>query len=96
MSDESIEQASKFNLDPTICALNGGEDYELLFTINPNDAEKIAQNNNISIIGKIVPKQNGTFIKTKNDNLFKLKAQGWDSFKWVMSNARPDDPVGRE
>lgn len=81
MSDESIEQASKFNLDPTICALNGGEDYELLFTINSKDAEKIALNNNISIIGKIVPKQNGTFIKTKNDNLFKLKAQGWDSFK---------------
>ncbi len=80
MTDETIEQAGKFNLDPLVSALNGGEDYELLFTINPKDEEKIASNPLISIIGKIVPQKNGTFIKTKNDNLFKLKAQGWDSF----------------
>lgn len=78
---ESIEQAMQFNIDPTTCALNGGEDYELLFTINPSDAEKVAANPAISVVGKIVPATNGMFLKTKNDNLFKLKAQGWDGLK---------------
>ena len=68
-------------MDPTVCALNGGEDYELLFTIDPKHATAIAQIPNVSIIGKIVPQANGTFLKTKNDNLFKIQAQGWESFK---------------
>lgn len=79
--EETYQQAMQFNIDPTICALNGGEDYELLFTIDPKHAKVIAENPNISVIGKIVPAANGTFIKTKNDNLFKLTAQGWDNLK---------------
>jgi thiamine-monophosphate kinase len=78
---ESYDQALIFNMDPTVCALNGGEDYELLFTIDPKHATAIAQIPNVSVIGKIVPQANGTFLKTKNDNLFKIQAQGWESFK---------------
>ncbi|MFI5171130.1 MAG: thiamine-phosphate kinase [Chitinophagales bacterium] len=78
---ETIEQSLKFNLEPTVSALNGGEDYELLFTIDPGYSEILSLNPNISVIGKIVPKQNGTFLKTKNDNLFKITAQGWDGIK---------------
>ena len=78
---ESYDQALKFNMDPTVCALNGGEDYELLFTVNPKYAEAISSIPNIAVIGKIVPQANGTFLKTKNDNLFKIQAQGWESFK---------------
>ncbi len=81
INQESYDQAIKFNLDPTVCALNGGEDYELLFTINPKHTEAILAIEGISIIGKITPQSSGTFLKTKNDNLFKLKAQGWESFK---------------
>lgn len=78
---ESYEQALKFNMDPTVCAMNGGEDYELLFTVNAKHAAAIAAMENVSVIGKIVPAGNGIFLKTKNDNLFKIQAQGWDSFK---------------
>lgn len=78
---ETYAQAVQFNIDPTTCALNGGEDYELLFTVDPLYAEQIAGNPAISVVGKIVPAANGMFLKTKNDNLFKLKAQGWDGLK---------------
>lgn len=81
INQESYDQALTFNLDPTVCALNGGEDYELLFTINPKHTAAILAMGGISIIGKITPQASGTFLKTKNDNLFKLKAQGWESFK---------------
>jgi len=79
--EETYDQAMQFNIEPTTCALNGGEDYELLFTIDPADAPKIAANPAISVIGKIVPAANGLFLKTKNDNLFKMQAQGWDGLK---------------
>lgn len=81
IAQESYDQAIVFNLDPTVCALNGGEDYELLFTINPKHAEAILELGTVAIIGKITPQASGTFLKTKNDNLYKLKAQGWESFK---------------
>lgn len=80
INQESYDQAIVFNLDPSVCALNGGEDYELLFTINPKHTEAILAIPGISVIGKITPQASGTFLKTKNDNLFKLKAQGWESF----------------
>ncbi len=78
---ETFEQANSFNINPATCALNGGEDYELLFTIDAKHAAAIAQNNSISVIGKIVPEKNGVFLKTSNDNLFKIQAQGWNSFR---------------
>lgn len=79
--EESYAQALKFNMDPLVCALNGGEDYELLFTVPEKDAEKIASNPNISVIGKIMPKEHGAFLKTRNENLFRIEAQGWNSFQ---------------
>lgn len=77
---EAYEQALKFNMDPLVCALNGGEDYELLFTIPESAAEKVGSNPSISVIGKIMPNENGVFLKTRNENLFKIEAQGWNSF----------------
>jgi len=76
----AYEQAMKFNLDPTVCALSGGEDYELLFTIDPKDRAKIEQNESISIIGEIVDASEGIKLQSRGGNLYDLKAQGWVSF----------------
>jgi thiamine-monophosphate kinase len=72
--------ALKFKLDPITCALNGGEDYELLFTINPSDAEKIKFLPEIYIAGEILQAQDGIKLNTKGGNLHALKAQGWTHF----------------
>lgn len=76
----AYDQAMKFSLDPTTIALSGGEDYELLFTISPNDIHKISLNSNIKIIGEIMPKNEGIKLKSRSGNLFDMKAQGWVSF----------------
>jgi thiamine-monophosphate kinase len=68
-------------LDPTACALSGGEDYELLFTVDQKDYEKISQNEQISIVGHIVEKEKGAVIITKGGSEHKLTAQGWNAMK---------------
>ncbi|MBK7936230.1 MAG: thiamine-phosphate kinase [Lewinellaceae bacterium] len=72
--------ALKFKLDPITCALNGGEDYELLFTIDPNDAEKVKYLPDIYIAGEILDAKDGIKLNTKGGNLHELKAQGWVHF----------------
>jgi thiamine-monophosphate kinase len=72
--------AIDFNLDPITCALNGGEDYELLFTISQNDFEKIKTNPNLSVIGHITSKDSGNLLIDKNGTAVNLKAQGWKHF----------------
>lgn len=75
---ETIDMALKFNFDPTMCALNGGEDYELLFTIKSKDANVVLRNPHISIIGKINGPEMETILETKSGNFHKIKAQGWN------------------
>jgi len=77
----TYETAREFNLDPTVCALSGGEDYELLFTIKQADYDKIKNSAFISIIGHITEKAAGMNIISKSGNVHPLKAQGWNSFK---------------
>lgn len=72
--------ALKFKLDPVTCALNGGEDYELLFTINPADVEKVRFLPEIYIAGEILEAKDGIRLNTKGGNLHPLKAQGWNHF----------------
>jgi len=72
--------ALQFKLDPITCALNGGEDYELLFTIRPEDADKIKFLPDIYIAGEILEAQEGIKLNTKGGNLHELKAQGWVHF----------------
>lgn len=73
--------ALKFKLDPITCALNGGEDYELLFTIDPKDIEKVKYLPDIYIMGEIVPAEDGIKLHTKGGNLHEITAQGWQHFK---------------
>ena len=71
--------AREFNLDPTVCALHGGEDYELLFTISMADYETIKKNMDISIVGHITEAGEGYHLIDKSNNKVKLTAQGWNA-----------------
>lgn len=76
----TVEQAREFGLDPTVCALSGGEDYELLFTIKQADYDKMKHDVDISIIGYITEESAGNYLITKSGNAHELKAQGWNAF----------------
>ncbi len=80
VNDIARQFAYKLELDPTACALSGGEDYELLFTISQDDYENIKTNDEISVVGYISEKNEGLKIITKGGNEHKLTAQGWNAF----------------
>jgi thiamine-monophosphate kinase len=77
ISEDTYHQALEFNTDPIVCAMHGGEDYELLFTIAPGDAEKIKHSLDITIIGEMIPAEDGMKLHTKAGKLHDLIAQGW-------------------
>ena len=79
--EDSRNAAFKFEIDPTACALSGGEDYELLFTIRPEDYEKVKFHPHISVIGHMTEAEKGANIITKGGNTHPLSAQGWNAFK---------------
>ncbi len=76
----TYSMAREMDLDPTMCALNGGEDYELLFTISQADYDKVKNSADITIIGHCVNKTEGISLITKSNNKHELKAQGWRAF----------------
>ncbi len=75
--DDARQFAYKLELDPTACALSGGEDYELLFTIDQSDYEKMVLNEEVSVIGYITEPEKKPSIITKGGNTYDLIAQGW-------------------
>lgn len=77
----TYDTAREFSLDPTVCALNGGEDYELLFTIKQVDYEKVKDSPDITIIGHVTDLASGCQLITKSGNQHEIKAQGWNAFK---------------
>lgn len=79
--DQSRSMAMQFGLDPTACALSGGEDYELLFTMKQEDYDKITLNEEIAVIGYITEPELGAHIITKGGNKHQITAQGWNAFK---------------
>jgi thiamine-monophosphate kinase len=81
INEDSRKAAYKFEIDPTACALSGGEDYELLFTIKQDDYEKLTLTESISVIGYITEADEGAKIKTKGGNTYNITAQGWNAFK---------------
>jgi thiamine-monophosphate kinase len=87
--DQSTYETSalEFKIDPVTCALNGGEDYELLFTIAQSDSDKIRNHPDIHMIGYVHDKPNAHVMVTKQGNTVPLQAQGWNHF-------RSDRPVG--
>ena len=77
ISDDAKQYAYKLELDPTACALSGGEDYELLFTIPQSDYEKIKDYADVSIIGYMTEPEKKATLVTKGGNVHELVAQGW-------------------
>lgn len=81
MDSLTISTADELNLNPAMCAMNGGEDFELLFTIAPEDFEKIRNHPDFSIIGHAVELEQGNYLVARGSNeLISLTAQGWDAF----------------
>jgi len=77
---QTYNVAREMDLDPTLTALSGGEDYELLFTIPQADYEKIQNNPDITVIGYVADKSEGIHMISKGGNKHPLKAQGWKAF----------------
>lgn len=81
MDTMTITTSEEFNLNPVMCALSGGEDYELLFTISPNDFDKIKNHPDFTVIGHAVDLEQGNYMVLRGSNeLSQLTAQGWDAF----------------
>lgn len=78
----TFDLAKEFNIVPTVAALNGGEDYELLFTIAQSDYEKVKEIEGISIIGYMTDPSEGQRLVTSDNSSIELKAQGWDALKY--------------
>ena len=74
---QTASTAEEFNMNAYTCALNGGEDYELLFTVPLADHQRIAEIDDVKVIGHITRQELGTLLVTRDGNEFELKAQGW-------------------
>jgi thiamine-monophosphate kinase len=77
---DAEKKSIDFGIDPITSALSGGEDYELLFTIDADDIEKVKFLPDVYIAGEIVPKEDGIKLHTKGGNIHDIKAQGWVHF----------------
>ena len=79
LDPQFMNVCEEFDLDSTTVAINGGEDYELLFTISINDFEKIKGNPNFKIIGHMTQESEGIHLVTRANTKIQLKSRGWDS-----------------
>jgi len=77
---DAKQAAFKFGLDATVCALSGGEDYELIFTVKQEDYDKIILSEEISVIGYMAELEEGCKIITKGGGTHHIEAQGWKAF----------------
>ncbi|MFN8256841.1 MAG: thiamine-phosphate kinase [Bacteroidales bacterium] len=80
IADETVKMADELGIEPIICALNGGEDYELLFAIKPEDFVKIENNTEITPIGYFTSEKGQMLLELKNGKCIPLSAQGWNAF----------------
>ena len=81
IADATRNAAFKFELDPTACALSGGEDYELLFTLPQAEYDKLVLNEQISVVGYMTEPEQGAHIITKGGSKHTITAQGWNHMK---------------
>ncbi len=72
------KMAEELNINPLVAALNGGEDYELLFTLSPDDAEKLKNDPDFTVIGEIIEASGRANLMTTGGRKIELQAQGWE------------------
>lgn len=80
ITEQTYNQAIEFEIDPLNCALSGGDEYELLFTVNPDDLESVLTIPDVHHIGNIKPNSSGVKITTKGSNTHDIIAMGWKHF----------------
>lgn len=80
ITEKAILTADELNLDPYMCAMNGGEDYELLFTVSQKDYDKIKNHPSFSVIGFVTDKSQDSLLIDKNNSAVRISAQGWKHF----------------
>ncbi|HLN52369.1 MAG TPA: thiamine-phosphate kinase [Lentimicrobium sp.] len=73
--------AAEFKIDPTTAAMNGGEDYELLFTVDLNDAEKVRAIKGVHIIGHMTSQNEGEYLISRGGSMYPITAQGFEHYK---------------
>lgn len=78
---QTAVMAEELNMNVTTCALNGGEDYELLFTVPLSDHEKVSQLKDVKVIGHVTKPELGCMLVCRDGNEFELKAQGWNPLR---------------
>ena len=88
---QTAVMAEEFNMNLTTCALNGGEDYELLFTVPIADHEKVSEMEGVKLIGHITKPELGCALITRDGQEFELKAQGWNPLKGETSQEEKTD-----
>ncbi|MBN1131910.1 MAG: thiamine-phosphate kinase, partial [Bacteroidales bacterium] len=81
IAEETARAASEFEMDPLIAALNGGEDYELLFTVPLSAHEKVKTIPGIHIIGNITDLKDHAVLVTQQGEVIRLEAQGWNAYR---------------
>jgi len=81
IDQQTFKIAEEMHIDAVVAALNGGEDYELLFTVPLEFHEKVLAMDGVSVIGHITPEATGAFLVTPDGNEIQLKAQGWNAMK---------------
>jgi thiamine-monophosphate kinase len=81
MDNQTKKMAEEMNINPIVAALNGGEDYELLFTLSPGDSEKIKNDPDFTVIGSMTHPEKGANLITAGGTAIPLKAQGWNHGK---------------
>ena len=78
---QTAVMAEELNMNVTTCALNGGEDYELLFTVPIGDLDKVKEIEDVRLIGHITDQKFGQVLVTRDNQEFELKAQGWNPLR---------------
>jgi thiamine-monophosphate kinase len=81
LDPQFIATCEEFTIDSTTLAINGGEDYELLFTIKLEDFDKIKGNPNLTVIGHMTPESEGMHLVTRANTKIELKARGWNALQ---------------